>query len=214
MLDLNTIDHIDNIVYPPPDFINVEEYLEKKQVIFNQLRDLENLGVNILKEFEEDNVKNMIYNDIIDFSRENYLDLVDKDYILNEYQLKETANIIYQFLCVDCFNVLIPRILEQSNIQSISQYDKLVFNNRFEDNYIKKIIINNLSEIVTNLLKLQKFDQTISDDESYKTLVKTFGNYLELIDFSDGEKINENYIRPLLNKFFPQLLWRTLSTVN
>jgi hypothetical protein len=211
MLDLNTFDHVENMVYyNVDDFFDQEEYTENKEVIFNQLRDLNGLGQDMFKELDlADNIKYKIYADIIDFTREYYLNLADKDYILNNTQLEQTAMSLYQFLCVDCFNIIIPKILEQLNIQNSVQFDKLLNKNN-DINYTKKQFLSNLSEIVANLLKLQKIDHTISEDSQYKQLLSRFATYLELIDFSDSLKFTENYLKPVLNKHFDQLLWRTL----
>ena len=214
MLNTLTFDHIDNLVYPPTDYIDMEEYYNQKQIIFKQLQDLDNLGVNLLKDVEEGEIKNKIYKDIIDYSRDNYLNIMDRDYIMNNAQLSQTANLIYQFLCVDGFNILVPRIIEHTNVQNIEQFDRLLFHNKKDINYVKKQIINNLSDIVNNLLKLQKFDHVIAEDEHYKELINRFGNYLEMIDFSDCDTFLNNYLRPLLNKYFSQILWRTLAPIN
>jgi hypothetical protein len=215
MLDILTIDHIDNLVYPPTgaEFLDMEEYFQQRDIILKQLQDLDNLGVNLLKDIEEGKIKNKIYQDIIDYTKDNYLVIVNKDYMMNTEELSQTANIIYQFLCVDGFNVIIPRILEQTNIQSIEQFDRLLFHNKNDQNYVKKHITNNLSSAINILLKLQQFAE-LTDDESYKELVNRFGNYLELIDFSDCEKFTDNYLRPVLNKYFAQILWRTLSPIS
>jgi len=202
------------MVYPPPDYIDMEEYIERKNVIFSQLQDLDNLGSNFLKDIEEGGIKDKIYRDIIDYTRDNYLEIFDKDYILNSTQLNQTASMIYQFLCVDGFNIIIPKILEQTDVQSIQQFDRLLFHNNNNYNYIKKHMVNNVGDVLKNLQKLKKLDHVIAEDEQYKNLINRFGNYLELIDFSDCEKLTTNYIRPLLNKYFPQLLWRTLSGAN
>jgi len=214
MLDLNMIDNIGNVVYPPPDYLDMEEYIERKSVIFSQVQDLDNLGSNLLKDIEEGDIKDKIYRDIIEYTKNNYLEIIDRDYILNSAQLNQTANMIYQFLCVDGFNIIIPKILEQTDIQSVQQFDRLLIHNRSDYNYIKKHMTNNIGDVLKNLLKLQKLDHVIAEDEQYKSLVNRFGNYLELIDFSDCEKFTENYFRPILNKYFPQLLWRTLSGAN
>ena len=214
MLDLNTIDHVDNLVIRPPDYLDMERYTEIKALIFSQLRDLDDLGKNLLDDINESKIKDMIYTDIIDYVRENYLNLIDKDYVLNRKQLRTTGNLLYRFLCVDGFNIILPKILEQLNIQEIGHFDKMLYHNRFDKNYLKRLITKNLSDVVNNLLKLQKIDLKISEDQQYKDLINTFGNYLEFIDFSDCEKLTTNYLTPLINKSFAKLLWRTLSPVN
>lgn len=211
-IDLNTYNHIDNLVYYDQDqFFDQEIYTENHDIIFNQLEDFNNLGQDMFKELDlAEKYEDRILLDIIDFVKENYLNLADKDYIQNSTQLRTNGKLIYQFLCVDCFNVILPKLLEQFNIQNIDQFDKVINRNITDINYIKTQFITNISEILNNLLKLQKIDHTISNDNSYKLLVNRFGYYLELIDFSDSYNFTENYIRPVINKYFNQLLWRTL----
>ena len=92
----------------------------------------------------------------------------------------------------------------------ILHLDRVIIKKADNINYIKTQLLTNISDVVNNLLKLQKIDHTISTDGSYKLLINRFGYYLELIDFSDSYKFVENYIRPVLNKYFDQLMWRTL----
>ncbi len=211
-IDLNTYNHIDNLVYHNTDqFFDQEKYTENHDVIFNQLEDFNNLGQDMFKELNlDETIENKILYDVIDFVKENYLNLADKDYMLNSTYLRTNGMLIYQFLCVDCFNIILPKLLEQLNIQNIEQFDKVLSRNSSDINYIKTQFISNISEILNNLLKLQKIDSTIVNDNSYKKLVNRFGYYLELIDFSDSYNFTENYIRPVMNKYFSQLLWRTL----
>lgn len=213
-MELNTMtfDNIDNIVYWTEDeFFDREKYTEYKAVIFNQLESLNNLGQNLFKEFDlEDSIKNKILYDIIEYVKENYLNLADKDYILTQAQLTITGMLLYEFLCVDCFNIILPKFIDELKIQNIIQFDKLMTRKNADINFIKTQFINNISEIVNNLLKLKKIDHTIADDEPYKALISRFGYYLELIDFGESDNFVSNYIRPVLNKYFDQLLWRTL----
>ena len=127
-LNTNTFDSIDNIVYWLQDeFFDQERYTECKGVIFNQLEDLNNLGQDMFLELDlEDNIKFKILADVIDYIKENYLNLADKDYILNTTQLETNGLLLYRFLCVDCFNIILPKLLEQLNIQNIVQFDKLL----------------------------------------------------------------------------------------
>ena len=168
----------------------------------------------MLDDIYEGVIKGMIYQDIIDYARENYLNIIDKDYAVSNIELKTTGDLLYRFLCVDSFNIIVPKILEDLNIQEIGHFDKMLYHNRFDKDYLKRLITRNLSNVIDNLLKLQKIDLKIAEDQQYKDLINTFGNYLEFIDFSDCEKFTTNYLIPLISKSFAKLLWRTLSTVN
>lgn len=213
--DLTQFDHIDNnLYYDPETYLDMEKYEETEEIIFNQLIDFNNLGTNLLKEInlEEDyNIENRLYYSIIDHCKENYIVLPDTDYQLEPNKLKLLANIAYQFICVDCYSVIIPKIINDLNVDTPSQFDINVFHRHsYEPFYIKHQIISNISIILDKLLKLQALDPSIKDDKKYKKLVERFGRYLELIDFSDPLKLLNNYIRPVVHKNFEDLYWRSI----
>ena len=211
-IDMNSYEHIDNLVYWEKDrFFDQEQYTEYKDIIFDQLVDFNNLGQDMFKVLNmDDYIKHKILQDVIEYCRENYLNLIDVDFIQNSTQLEKIGSGVYTFLCVDCFNMILPNLIDQLRIQNVAQFDRVIIKKADNINYIKTQLLTNISDVVNNLLKLQKIDHTISTDESYKLLINRFGYYLELIDFSDSYKFVENYIRPVLNKYFDQLMWRTL----
>lgn len=211
-IDMNSYEHIDNLVYWEKDrFFDQEQYTEYKDIIFDQLVDFNNLGQDMFKVLNmDDYIKHKILQDLIDYCRDNYLNLIDVDFIQNSTQLEKIGFGVYSFLCVDCFNMILPNLIDQLRIQNVAQFDRIIIKKADNINYIKTQLLTNISDVVNNLLKLQKIDHTISTDMSYKTLINRFGYYLELIDFSDSYKFVENYIRPVLNKYFDQLMWRTL----
>ncbi len=211
--DLTEFDHIDNnLYYDPETYLDMEEYEENENIIFNQLEDFNNLGVNLLSELNLDpNIKNRLYLSIIDYCKENYITLPDTDYDLEPAKLNLLANICYQFICVDCYCVIIPKLINDLNIDNPNQFDAAVYHrNRVELNYIKNYIVESISTILDKLLKIQALDPTVKDDKKYKKLVERFGRYLEMMDFSDGFKILNNYIRPVIHKHFENLYWRSI----
>ena len=64
---------------------------------------------------------------MIEFVNENYLSIVDYDAssILPD-KLIETGELVYNFLCIDCFNVIIPRFLMETNCLSLESFDLLI----------------------------------------------------------------------------------------
>jgi len=210
MLELQNFDSVNNLVYfDSSDFFDEEQYIETKNVIFDQIQDFNNLGQDLLSNQPED-IKNKILTDIIEFAKENYINIVDTDYILNKTQLQKIGGLIYNFLCVDCFNTIIPKLLEKLNCQNIEQFDLIVNKkNKQDPSFIKKQLLLDIGEITQKLIKLKDLDPTIANDTSYKNLVGRFGYYLEIIDFSDINNFLNNYIRPVLNKCFNQILWLT-----
>lgn len=213
MLDIQSFDHVDNQVYYNPElYLDMDQYIEIKEIIFNQLQNFNNLGQDLLVDLADNNIiKNKIYNDIIDYSKENYINIIETDYYLNQTHLEKVGKTVYSFLCVDFINVILPKIFENLNILSLEQYNLIIYKKYAQDlNFIKKQILLVIGDITQNLLKLQELDPTVVNDKSYKELIGKYGYYLELIDFSNSNNFLENYLNPVVNKTFNQIIWRTI----
>jgi hypothetical protein len=209
--DLNTIDDIGNIVYQNlENYIDMDRYEECKDIIFNQIMDFNNLGFDMLAELNvDDNIKINLLTEVLDFCKENYINIADTDYDLSEQTIEKIGDVIYQFIAVDCFNVLIPKLIDDLKIDSIDKFDYIITYNQSDKNFIKTKLTTNLSSILERLLSLQNIDPSIQQDTKYKKLINKFGRYLEIINFSDSENFIRNYIRPVLNKHFTELYWRS-----
>lgn len=211
-IDLNSIDVVSNIspTLIPDNYSDYEQIESTEHTIKDQYIKFENLGVDLLVNSPNDNFKFEILSNMIDYVNENYISIIDfdADMLLPE-KLTETGTFIYQFLCIDCYNIIIPRLLATNNCYSIDSFDLLI-RNRFKNDYsiVKANLVKTIKGVIDELSKLQLIDRTIQNDTQYKSLLMKFAYYVELVDFGNTEKFINNYFRPLLTKNFDSILWR------
>ena len=149
---------------------------------------------------------------MLDYVNDNYMSIVDFDSsIILPQKLLETGNFVYNFICVDCYNTIIPNFLNYANCNSLESFDSLI-QNKFRGDYslVKANLVKIIKNIIDELLKLQRIDASVQTDEMYQKLLFKFSYYMELVDFGDTEKFTNNYIRPLLTKNIDSILWRTM----
>ncbi len=211
-IDLNSIDVVSNIspILIPDNYSDYEQIEATEDTIKEQYIKFENLGVDLLINSPNDTFKLEILSNMVDYANENYISVIDfdADIILPE-KLIETGTFIYQFLCIDCYNIIIPRLLATNNCYTIDSFDLLI-KNRFKNDYsiVKANLVKTIKGVIDELSKLQLIDRTIQNDIQYKSLLMKFAYYVELVDFGDTEKFINNYFRPLLAKNFDSILWR------
>jgi hypothetical protein len=210
-IDLNSIDNINNVIIIPNNFIDNEELEVNENIITNQYINFNNLGVNFIDNIDN-NFKINIYANMLNHINDNYLSIVDLDSsIILPQKITEIGNHVYNFICIDCYNTIIPNFLNYTNCNSIDSFDSLI-QNKFRGDYtlIKANLVKIIKNIVDELLKLQRIDVSVQKDEAYQKLLFKFTYYMELIDFGDTEKFINNYIRPLLVKNIDSILWRII----
>ena len=209
-VDLNSIDDIQNVVIMPQNYTNYEELEANEDIIKNQYINFNNLGVNLIDDIDLI-YHNDIYANMINYINNVYLTVVDYDSsaILPQKNI-ETGKLIYLFVCVDCFNTILPNFLNQINCTTLESFDSLI-QNRYKGDYsvVKANLVKVTQQIVDELLKLQKLNPNIQKDIMFQKLLQRYSYYLELVDFGDTEKFVNNYIRPLLLKNIDSVLWRT-----
>jgi hypothetical protein len=207
--DLTSIDVIQNLIFLPEDYINNEEIESFESMIKNQYINFNNLGVNFMNNLPQ-SYKLEIYGNMIEYVSDNYLSIIDFDSsaILPE-KLLYVGDKIYQLLCIDCYNTILPNFLNRIDCNSIESFD-LAIRLKYKNNYnlIKVNILKTIKSVIEGLLKLQDIDLKIRDDELYKNLLHKYSYYIELIDFGDPERFVNNYLRPMLFKNFESIIWR------
>ena len=210
-IDLNSIDVVDNIspILIPDNYTDYEQIEASEEVIKDQYAKFENLGIDLIKKFN-DTIKMEIYSNMIEYVNENYLTIsdFDADLILPE-KLIETGKYVYDFTCIDCYNIIIPRFLILNNCNTLTGFDLLI-KNRYKNDFsmIKASLVKTINSVINELSNLQLIDRTIQNDIKYKFLLRKFGYYVELVDFSNTEIFINNYFRPLLAKNIDSILWR------
>ena len=208
-IDMNSIDNINNIINIPDDFIDNEELEMNENVIQDQYVNFNNLGINLIDNIDKAYKVN-IYANMLNYINDNYLSIVDFDSaIILPQKLIETGGYVYTFICVDCYNTIIPNFLNYTNCNTLDGFDSLI-QNKFRGDYslVKANLVKIIKNIIDELLKLQRIDTTVQKDESYQKLLFKFSYYMELVDFGDTEMFVNNYIKPLLIKNMDSILWR------
>ena len=199
MLDLNVVDSPSHILGFNIDY---EEYIITKENVLDQIYNLQNLGIDLLKDYDDDIFKVEILKEVIAFVNDNYLNITDIDNIMisDEFILEFGYN-IYLFLIIDCYNSIFPNFIKLSNITYVKSgnYDS-----------IKQKLIKSVQLIIEPLLKLQKIDPSVNKDIKYKAFLKRVTYELDLLDYSDITDFVENYMRPVFQKYQNDLLWRAL----
>lgn len=208
-IDLNTIDNIKNLTFVPDNFVDDEDLEINESIIIDQYVNFNNLGINLTDNIDK-SFKLNIFANMLNYINDNYLSIVDFDSsIILPQKLLESGNFIYNFVCVDCYNTIIPNFLNYTNCNTLDSFDSLI-QNKFHGDYalVKANLVKIIKNIIDGLLRLQKLDVNVQKDESYQKFLFKFTYYMELIDFGNTEIFVNNYIRPLLIKNMDSILWR------
>lgn len=213
MIDLNSIDVIENIspVLIPNNYTDYEQLVETENTIRDQYVNLENLGVNLINTIDPLMLPT-IYARLLDYVNNNYISIVDYDASsILQQKLMEVGEDVYNFICIDCYNMIIPQFLITTNCTSLESFDLLI-KNKYKNDYsiVKTNLVKTINNIIEELLKLQRLDKMIKTDEKYQKLLRKCTYYIELVDFGDTERFVNNYIRPLMVKNLNSILWRIM----
>jgi tetratricopeptide (TPR) repeat protein len=212
-IDLNSIDVIENIspTLIPDNYTDYSELVETENTIKQQYVNLENLGINLINNINPLFIST-IYAELLNYTNNNYLSIVDYDAsIILPEKLLEVGENVYNFICVDCYNMIIPQFLIATGCTSLESFDLLI-KNKYKNDYsiVKANLVKTINNIIDELLKLQRLDKTIQTDEKYQKLLRKCTYYIELVDFGNTEKFINNYVRPLLVKNLSSILWRIM----
>jgi len=210
-IDFNDINDIKTIAIVPENFVDYQELVSNEEVIKDQYVNFNNMGINLLDNIDKLYTSDILVN-MLEYVNSNYLSIVDFDSsIILSQKLLETGNYIYNFICVDAYNTIIPNFLNYTNCNSLESFDSLI-QNKFRGDYslVKANLVKIIKTIVDELLKLQRIDISVQSDEMYQKLLFKFSYYMELVDFGDTEMFTNNYIRPLLIKNIDSVLWRII----
>lgn len=179
--------------------VNYEEYENISNLLKNQYVDFNDLGSNLLSKIENNDIKDMICLDLIDFIDENYLDI--DQYVVDKSQktiVNNLAKNVYNFLFIDMYISIIPNFLETNKIYSLDEF-KLYYGAKNDDE-IKNEFVKTIDNIYKNVKKLESFDETIKNDEKYLRIIKKFYFYKNVLNMSESGKFINNYLLPMIHK--------------
>lgn len=205
MIDINNVDSLNgtyNIQY------DTDDYNDLSILVFNQIKNFENLGIDLLKNTSVD-IKRKLFREIIQYADDNYLNIADIDNILiSDIIVDEIGYFIYLFLGVDCFNSIFPNFIKIENINSFERFEKYIQINNYIDIKIK--LLKSVKQIIDPLIKLQNLDPSVNQDIKYQAFLKRLVYEVDLIEYGDCQNFIENYMYPIFRKNFDDLAWRAL----
>ena len=212
-IDMNSIDTLDHATISDlqndNSIVDREELDEINENIKRQYINFENLGVNLLEDVPV-KYKLIIFEEMIDYIQENYVDVVNYDETtISPNKRIQIGNFLYRFFVIDGYNVLLPNFLNSFNCVTIEQFDlhiKNVYNN--DASNFKTRFYQTIDDIAQRLLGLRQIDSKIHSDKKYKDLLKTYEYYKEIVNFGDSSNLLFNYIRPMFDKNSSDILWR------
>lgn len=208
--DVNSVNDIPNVQRVENQIIDRDESISDKSIIENQYIELDNLGINLLKEIDDKDLKSEVLDELLQFANDNFISIAYMDQVnISRAKLNEIGELVYQFLCVDCYNTLIPNFLSTHDIYNIKQFDIYFKNNLKNDvSTFKASFAKTINSVINKLFNLSNIDKKIKADKTYNEILKKYGFYLELINYGDSDKFLFNYFRPVLSKHESDLTWR------
>lgn len=217
-LDVNDYDVPENVLNP-----EVHEYLVEKDkaselesLIKSQYINFDSLGNNYLKNSENTLIdiyyKRQILKNMLIYVNDAYLSIVDIDSVDDDSnRLDLIGSYIYEFICVDAPNSLIPSFFELLSINSLEEFD-MMFNLKYtqKPNVFKTDFIKTVELTITQLNKLAMINPAAKNDDNYNRLLSKYLFFKETLEYCDPEKIITGYIRPVVNKYISEITWRRL----
>ncbi len=210
-VDMNDIDSIENVMIVPNNFVKYEELEASENIIKEQYVYFNNMGVDLISNIDKLFIPDIFYN-MLEFVNETYLSITDYDTsIILPQRLLEIGHLVYDFVCVDCYNTIIPNFLNHINCNSLDTFDHIIqYKYRGDYALIKANLVKTIKTIIDELLKLQRIDSSVQTDMMYQKLLFKYTYYMELVDFGDTEMFINNYVKPLLLKNIDSILWRIM----
>jgi len=219
-MDLDSLDLND---YDDPSHTNDPEIigaLDRQAYIDNlkenfrqQFIELENLGENLLNTFKDDlkdKDKCEIFTELVKYVDKHYVTIADMENLDDGVdRILTGGKYIYEFICVDNIMSLLPALMELLNVSSVDEFDGVI-NAKYADNIgvFRKDYLKTIQITIDQLTKLQNLSPNVIKDDSYQSLLGKYYYYQDIIEYGDMEMFLNNYVRPVINKFQGELLWK------
>lgn len=209
-MDLNSADVVEQIQQPTEEIIDREYLASEEDNLRNQYVNFIDMGYDCIRDIENDQIKLVLLQNLIDYA-DKYITVSKYEEIKdNDIETLKYGYIIYRFLCVDSYNIFIPNFLGSLSISSMSEFDRDIRKNFPDYNDIKMFfvkIVNSTLETFLNLKKIVGKD-ILDSEKNYNIFLERLTIYKDLVMESDGQKFIENFLRPVINKNFEDLVWR------
>lgn len=216
-MDLNDVDTPENVLSA-----EIHQELRQKELtgiieenIKKQYIDHENLGQNFLLSFkseltEKDKIN--ILTDFVSYTNKNIISIVNLDDLDGDKdRLLLSGSYLYEFVCVDSYASIIPALMEVLGITSIDDLDNII-NIKYLNTPVKfkTDLLSTIQITIDQLLKLKNITPDISNDKNYQRLLGKYFYYQELVDYGDTEIFLNNFLRPVINKYSSDFIWKLL----
>ena len=217
-LDINDYDVPENALNP-----EVHEYLVEKDkanefesVIKSQYTTFDFLGNNYLKNSENTIIdsfhKRQILKNMLVYVNDTYLSIPDIDSLDDDSErLDVVGSYIYEFICLDAPNSLIPSFFELMSIDTIDELEMQI-NLKYtpKPNLFKSDFLKTIEITINQLNKLASINPAAKKDDNYNRLLGKYIFFKETIEYCDPEKFITNYIQPVSRKYMSEISWRRL----
>jgi len=181
-------------------FHNVNESIKKQYLEFTDL------GNDLISEVENQHIKQIVLSEFLEYFHNNISPI--EDYTNNQDSV-ELGIKIYNFLCIDFYNTILPSFLESVNVSSFEEFESYYLNNlNGNDAYFKANFVRSIRTIRDNIDKLKGLDKSIGNDKNYQCLLKKYVYYVELMNFGHIDNFLENFFKPVLAKNESDIMWR------
>jgi len=211
MLDLQTIDSVYSTSSIPFNYkyLDMDLVEQLNNDIKDQYINFNNIGIDLLDSIEDEEIKKIILDDLLNYVNENYTSIIGLESVFFKDTL-EMGTFVYHFFCIDYPTMILPNFINDIECFSIKEFEKAIkFKFNYKQDFFKASIITCVKNILDQILKLSNIDKKISNDESYKKLVKKYSFYIDMIDFGSAENLLYQYTVPILRKHFEEILWRS-----
>ena len=179
--------------------------------IEDQIKNLNRLGVNLLKNIDIDNDDQFI--DLLHFINEHYISI---PFNQNEWN-RNTFTTMYMLLVVDMYHVILPNYIQDVRLKDFNSIDEFV-QARYSDDRIvllKDDLLDSIGRVITSVKRFKElvsqYAQTSTTLEDIDSILEKFAKYAEIIGANDDislRKFLRNYIVPVLNRYYDDLIWR------
>lgn len=154
----------------------------------DQYINLNNIGINYLEDIY---VSDGVLQDIIEYVNDAYLPIMNIDVIFEApNQIQLIGRFIYEFMCVDMKNNLLPNVMKLLNLHNSDELKTVSYD------LIKEYLLRAVQLKMKNLQKILK--ETSIEDARYELLKFTY--YIDLLD-NNIEKLQDQYIIPMIDKY-------------
>lgn len=154
----------------------------------DQYINLNNIGINYLEDIY---VSDGVLQDIIEYVNDAYLPIMNIDVIFEApNQIQLIGRFIYEFMCVDMKNNLLPNVMKLLNLHNSDELKTISYD------LIKEYLLRAVQLKMKNLQKILK--EASIEDARYELLKFTY--YIDLLD-NNIEKLQDQYIIPMIDKY-------------